>query len=344
MTSTMEGIGWCRPDRTGEEYVPGTMAQPAAATGGDGARDTGAEGPGARGDDAVLRDGAWGHQARIEARLQEMAAGFGRQSPALGRAMSEALLAPGKRFRAMLMLQLAEASGAVPDALVDAACAIEMVHTASLILDDLPCMDDARLRRGQPASHVVHGESRAILAGIALITEANRLLAGARGLGAPERMQLVMILSDALGPEGLCAGQELDLHAEKTEAGVLREQDLKTGVLFVAGLSMLAVIRGLATPEAERLAGLARQIGRVFQCYDDLLDVLAEAATLGKDTGRDAAPGRGQGILATRGRAEATRHYEHQRAELDRILHAQGFPIEEIGRFIGRVLPHRAPA
>lgn len=281
--------------------------------------------------------------ALIDERMKAIAAGFGGQSTALGTAMADAVLARGKRFRAMLMLLAAEATGGVSEALVDAACAVEMVHTSSLIFDDLPCMDDAHMRRGRDALHVAHGESRAILAGIALITEANRVLARARGANPATRARLVAILSEALGPDGLCAGQELDLHAEKTDAGVLREQDLKTGVLFTASLAMLSEIQGLSEVEAADLHIFGTQLGRVFQSYDDLLDVLGEEAAVGKDVGRDAAAGLAHGILAVRGLAEATLHYESARAELDRMLRRHRIRTEALDRFITRVLPLRAP-
>lgn len=111
----------------------------------------------------------------------------------------------------MVLLIAGEATGGVTPALLDTACAVELVHTASLVFDDLPCMDNARMRRGRPATHLVHGECRAVLAGIALVTEAMRVLATAREADAEARARLVAILAAALGPRGLCAGQDLDL-------------------------------------------------------------------------------------------------------------------------------------
>lgn len=281
-------------------------------------------------------------RSRLEKRLAETAAGFGAASPALGRAMEDAALSSGKRFRGMLLLMAAEAAGGACDACVDAAAALEIVHAASLVFDDLPCMDDARLRRGKPATHVAHGESRAVLAGIALITEAMRLLATARGADPAIQARLVAILSHALGPLGLCAGQDLDLSAEKTPDGVQREQDLKTGVLFIAGLEMLAALKGIEQDELEAMIAFGRQLGRVFQSYDDLLDLLGDSASTGKDTGRDRREdGPARSVLAVADLQDVSRGYEARRAELDRMLRGRRIHHPEIQALLARVLPHR---
>lgn len=299
------------------------------------------------GADAPLIGGTAGKEhlfALVDDRLRAIVEGGGAQSAALGQTMTYAILAPGKRFRGRLLLLAAEGSGGASDAIVDAACAIEMVHSASLILDDLPCMDDAQTRRGRDATHVAHGESRAVLAAIALITEANRLLATAQGAPPEMRVRLVSILCEAIGSQGLCAGQELDLHAEKTDGGVLREQDLKTGALFTAALAMLAVIQNMDAAESARLGRFGAQLGRAFQSYDDLLDVLGSTTSMGKDTGRDSDAGRTKrGILAVRCLREAAQHYERQRTELDRMLRSHPPWANELRPFIDRVLPRRAP-
>lgn len=279
----------------------------------------------------------------VDARLAEIAAGFGRSSPGLGRAMAEATLAPGKRFRALVLLIAGEATGGVRPALIDAACAIELVHAASLVFDDLPCMDDAQARRGSPTLHRGHGECRAILAGIALVTEAMRLLATTRGADAGTRARLVAVLAAALGPSGLSAGQDLDLHAPKDPAGVEREQDLKTGMLFVAGFEMLGAIQRLDQSRMGTLAALGRTLGRAFQSYDDLLDVRGQAGALGKDTGRDQfGPGPARGVLAVRNLAQAEAHYDALRAEVDALLEGCGFDSLPLGMHIAGVLPARA--
>lgn len=287
-----------------------------------------------RDDDSIHRD-------LLDARLTQIASGFGAVSPPLGAAMSHAALSAGKRFRGMLLLLAAEQSGGVCQAMVDAACAIEMVHSASLIFDDLPCMDDAGLRRGLPATHVAHGESRAILGGIALITEGVAVVANARGADAATRAALVRILTRALGPQGLSAGQDLDLSADKSHAGIEREQDLKTGVLFVAGLEMLAVIKAFDDEEKAQMIAFGRQLGRVFQSYDDLLDVIGDQQALGKTTGRDsAAPGPRRGLLAVGDLHHVMRHYEASRAQLDAMLRSRRLQAPEIAALLERVLPY----
>jgi len=278
----------------------------------------------------------------VDARLARIASGFGIASPALGRAMADAALAPGKRFRALVLLTAGEATGDVKPALVDAACAIELVHTASLIFDDLPCMDDAKTRRGRPTAHLVHGECRAVLAGIALVTEAMRLLATLRGEDAGTRTQLVEVLAHALGPAGLSAGQELDLYAPKDVAEVRREQDLKTGSLFSAGFEMLGIIQRLREPQMAAFAALGRTLGRAFQSYDDLLALQGEAAVLGKDVGRDAAgSGPARGVLAVRSLSQAEAHYETLRAEVDALLASCGCDYFALAAHIATVLPPR---
>lgn len=243
----------------------------------------------------------------IDARLAERSAGYGGASPALGRAMSEAVLAPGKRSRALVLLISGEATGGVRPPLIDAACAIELVHTASLIFDDLPCTDNAAARRGRPTSQLAHGECRAILAGIALVTEAFRLLASARDADVATRARLVDILATALGPAGLSA-------------------------------EMIGLIQRLPAARMAPLAALGRTLGRAFQFYDDLLDVRAEGAALGKDTGRDAF-GPARGVLAVRSLAQAEVHYEALRAELDTLLRECGFDSRPLAAHIAQVLP-----
>lgn len=282
--------------------------------------------------------GAW--RQVIDARLAEIAAEFGKTSPGLGQAMADAVLAPGKRFRSILLLIAGEATGSVRPALIDVACAVELAHCASLVFDDLPCMDDARLRRGRPTTHVAFGQSRAILAGIALVTESLRLAGSARGASTGTRTRLTGILATALGPQGLCAGQDLDLHGEKTAADIEREQDLKTGALFAAGFEMLGLVQRLDEGETQALTGAGRLLGRVFQSYDDLLDVQAEAGRLGKDTGRDAsAPGPCRGVLAVRSLPHAVALYDTLRTEFDAILARCAFETGPLADYVAHVLP-----
>ena len=153
---------------------------------------------------------------------------------------------------------------------------------------------------------------------------------------------MVAILSHALGPLGLCAGQDLDLSAEKTPDGVQREQDLKTGVLFFAGLEMLAALKGIEQDELEAMIAFGRQLGRVFQSYDDRLDLLGDSASTGKDTGRDRREdGPARGVLAVANLQDVSRGYEARRAELDRMLRGRRIHHPEIQDLLARVLPHQ---
>lgn len=186
-------------------------------------------------------------------------------------AMRTAVLGPGKRLRPLLVLLAGEALGARPSVLLDAACAVELVHAASLVLDDLPCMDDAPLRRGQPALHRRYGEDTAVLAAVGLLARAGQLVAAAP-LPAAVRCRMAELLHAAVGIEGLVLGQWRDLRGDGAQRrGATRVNDLKTGVLFAAALELAALGAGRedALP-ALREAGVV--LGRAFQLRDDLED------------------------------------------------------------------------
>jgi geranylgeranyl pyrophosphate synthase len=279
----------------------------------------------------------------VEAKLSAISRRFGTHSAFLGDAMADAALAPGKRFRGTLLLLTGAASGGVVPALVDAACALELVHSASLIFDDLPCMDDGSMRRGRPCTHIAHGESRAILAGIALITESLGLLAKAEAADSVTRARLVAILSAALGPAGLCAGQDMDLHAPKSPLGIAREQDLKTGALFAAGFEMLGAVKNLPPEHTDALVGLGLLLGRVFQSYDDLLDVLVDSNIPGKDQGRDhPAPGTHRGLLSVNSLQSAVSHYDNLRARLEAAIADCPFDAAPLAWYTATILPGAA--
>ena len=204
--------------------------------------------------------------------------------------MRHALLAPGKRVRPLLTMLTAAQFGADPIAALDAGCAVELVHTASLVFDDLPCMDDSFTRRGQASTHVAFGEATAVLAGIALLTRSFAILSDMRDVPAATRVELTGILSRAAGAEGLAAGQERDLK-DRSPADALEKindiNDQKTGALFIAAVQMGGRI---ANADARLLAALAvvgREIGLAFQALDDVIDMAASSCTAGKDTGKD---------------------------------------------------------
>lgn len=209
----------------------------------------------------------------------------------LRRAMRYSLLSGGKRIRPLFALASCEAVGGDPAEAMAAGLAVEMIHAYSLIHDDLPAMDDDDLRRGKPTSHVVHGEAMAILAGDALHTLAFETLAEAP-LPPSRTRALVAVLAHAAGMDGMAGGQALDLAFEErpaSESDVSRIHQLKTGALIAASCEMGAVAGGAGRTMAHRLGEIGRRVGLAFQIQDDVLDVTADAATLGKTAGKDAA-------------------------------------------------------
>ena len=207
-------------------------------------------------------------------------------------AQRHALLSPGKRFRPLLTVFLARACGLDPSRLAAAmgvGCAVEMVHAASLILDDLPCMDDADLRRNQPTTHIAFGESTAILSATALLNRAFGMIARNTALSAEQRAELCDLLSYAVGSTGLIAGQMADLantdQASKPE--IERVNHLKTGALFDFAADAAAIL--VVSPAAQRAAlkDFSRQIGLAFQLLDDIKDILQTPEESGKTSDRD---------------------------------------------------------
>jgi geranylgeranyl diphosphate synthase type II len=212
----------------------------------------------------------------------------------LKRAMDYSLLAGGKRLRPILVMAAAEACGAPADAVLPTACAFEILHTYSLIHDDLPAMDDDDLRRGRPTCHKAFDEATAILAGDGLLTLAFELIArnGARaGVGAAAALEASRVLARAAGGEGMVGGQMLDLEAEGRRTGLSGLKDIhsaKTGALLTAALEAGAVL-AKATPARRRaLVSYGRHLGLAFQVADDILNVVGDQAKLGKRVGSDA--------------------------------------------------------
>ena len=231
-------------------------------------------------------------------------------------AMRYSVFAGGKRLRPVLALAAAEAvalrggedAGAAMALALPAACALEMIHTYSLVHDDLPAMDDDTLRRGRPTSHVVHGEGLAILAGDALLTDAFALLARepnadpAGGIGhgelARRKLQAIRIIADAAGSEGMVGGQALDLRAAESGAAPLDEAGLremharKTGALLRASALAGAAMAGASLDLLDAVGEYGTHIGLAFQIVDDILDVEGASTDLGKTAGKDAAAGK----------------------------------------------------
>jgi geranylgeranyl diphosphate synthase type II len=233
------------------------------------------------------------------------------------RAVRYSLFAGGKRIRPLLALAAGEAVGGDEAEAMPLACAVEMIHTYSLIHDDLPAMDDDDLRRGKPTSHKVFGEAIAILAGDALLTRAFHLLAelpaGSDAARAARRLRAAAILGEACGTTGLIGGQVTDLESEGRAIGaepLERLHRAKTGALLSACVRGGAVLGGAGEPELAQLERYAAAIGLAFQVVDDVLDATPPAEQLGKTAGKDARAGKAtyvsvHGIETARGMARA---------------------------------------
>ncbi|MBR3060191.1 MAG: polyprenyl synthetase family protein [Oscillospiraceae bacterium] len=223
---------------------------------------------------------------KVEARLEALLPA----DSGLGEAMRYSLLAGGKRLRPVLALEFCRVCGGEPEAMLDAACGLEMLHTYSLIHDDLPCMDNDDLRRGKPTNHKVFGEWQALLAGDALQAEAFRAILSCSGLPDRARAEAAAVLAEAAGISGICGGQYLDLAGEGRRLGEAEIREMyarKTGALFRAACRMGCCA---ASAPAEKLAAAGTYgdaLGLSFQLRDDLLDLESTEEALGKPIGSD---------------------------------------------------------
>lgn len=243
-------------------------------------------------DHAALLQRCEALRAGVDRRLAELAPPVGSAPDRLVEAVRYALLAPGKRFRPMVTLLAAAEFGAPEGVALDAACAFEMIHTASLILDDLPSMDDAGLRRGLPTIHRTFDEATAILAGVGLLNQAYAVIAADHALSGPLRAELSARAAQAVGFSGLIAGQARDLFDReklRDPAVLERLNHEKTGVLIIAAAQGGAAIAGASEPAIAAVGTFARHVGLAFQIRDDIIDAEASSETAGKDVGKDAA-------------------------------------------------------
>ena len=212
-------------------------------------------------------------------------------APALFDAVEAAVLSRGKRLRPLVALAAGDLFRAPRPAATAVAVAVEYLHAASLVLDDLPSMDDAVRRRGQPALHVTHGVATAELVAVALVSRAFEAVARGGGMSAIVRARVVGELAEAVGASGCCAGQAADLAANPSAVSL---EDLeaihsrKTGALFVAAVRGGALSGGARERSLSSLTLFARNVGLAFQITDDLLDLEGDAEKMGKDAGRDA--------------------------------------------------------
>jgi geranylgeranyl diphosphate synthase type II len=223
----------------------------------------------------------------VDAELERLRFAAHPATAGLEEAMRYSLLAGGKRVRPVLALATARALGAEPERYLRAASALELIHTYSLIHDDLPAMDDDELRRGLPTSHVKYGEDVAILAGDGLFAEAIRLFC--EQPGDPARVLAALAeLAAAIGVDGMVGGQYVDVAGEAGDAEGLRTlHGLKTGRLIAAGVGVVLILEGMSEPGTIPYKQFAAELGVLFQIVDDILDVTGSDEQLGKPHGSD---------------------------------------------------------
>lgn len=228
---------------------------------------------------------------RVDTALEHLLPGDGTLPTVLHTAMRYSTLAGGKRLRPVLALAACEAVGGAVEQILPAACALELIHTYSLIHDDLPAMDNDDLRRGLPTCHIKFGEAIAILAGDALLTMAFELLSSP-GLPVPPQRQLAVLheVAVAAGSQGLVGGQVLDIQAtgrETTPEELVDIHRRKTGVLIRAAVRLGALLGGATATQLAALTTYAEHFGLTFQIIDDILDVTGDEQKLGKPVGSD---------------------------------------------------------
>lgn len=226
----------------------------------------------------------------IEEHLQALAPEPGVKPVQLSEAIRYNLLSPGKRVRGLLAVLSADCFGGKRLAALDIACSIEMIHGASLALDDLPAMDNARLRRGSDCSHLVYGEDTTILCAVTMLNNAYQCVSNSEVLSDHQKVALTGLLSDAVGLMGLAGGQQLDLHREPGSCPI---EDIelvhsrKTGALFAATTAASSVISGMNQPAQKVMYEVGMRLGIAFQIYDDLIDVFGCSHAEGKVLGAD---------------------------------------------------------
>jgi farnesyl diphosphate synthase len=254
--------------------------------------------------------------------------------------MHYAIMAGGKRLRPFLLMTSAELFGVSKRSALRAAAAIEMVHTYSLVHDDLPAMDDDSLRRGKPTCHIKFGEATAILVGDALLTLAFGILTDPTTHSDPEvRCELVTALAAAAGAKGMVGGQMMDLEAENQNldiGAITRLQRLKTGELIAVSCESGAILGKAREPLRHALKAYAHDLGLAFQITDDLLDTLGSEKDLGKKVGKDAHAGKATfvSILGVeRARAQAQMLADQAVAHLD-VFEDKAELLRDVARFV----------
>ena len=254
-------------------------------------------------------------------------------------AIEHSLLAPAKRLRPILALLVADVFRADAMAILPAACSVEMVHTASLILDDLPCMDDAAVRRGRPTCHVAHGQDVAILAAFALLNRAYEVLAeGWRGAPDAEiRDTLARQLARAVGLDGMIAGQAIDLAmtGKPVDFETLEfVHSRKTGALFIASAGFGAAAAGATPGERQAIAAYAKNLGLAFQIVDDLIDATGALQETGKDVGKDSRKTTFVSFAGVAGAQQLARELALVSERAIAGFSARAEPLRELARYV----------
>jgi geranylgeranyl diphosphate synthase, type II len=258
----------------------------------------------------------------------------------LEEAMRYSVLAGGKRIRPVLALATASAIGREPESVLPLAVAIELIHTYSLIHDDLPAMDDDDLRRGRPTCHRAFGEDVAILAGDGLYAEAFALLLTRQETGSAELLAAARELADATGAQGMVAGQYIDVAgtAQAGADGLRHLHELKTGRLIAASVECVLLLAGVHEDERhDSFTSFARELGVLFQIVDDILDVTGSPETLGKQQGSDERLGKRTYVTEfglDGARALAAESHARARAALALAAPDTGADLEQITDFI----------
>jgi geranylgeranyl diphosphate synthase type II len=261
----------------------------------------------------------------------------------LHRALRHSVFAGGKRLRPILCLAAAEVFGARTEEILEAACGLEMIHTYSLIHDDLPALDNDDLRRGVPTCHVVFGEATAILAGDALLTHGLGMFAlyPQEERFAPAKVRVLRVVVDAIGTQGMIGGQVADLEAERESSPsadlVSRIHESKTGRLIRASLSAGAILAGAGEESISLLDLYGRKIGLAFQIKDDLLDIESDAATLGKASHKDAAAGKATfpGVWGVQRSRDLLAENVEEAVATASKLPGRGGVLPDLARFVG---------
>lgn len=294
-------------------------------------------------------DASWSLDAYLKTRIQLVESSLDGYLPnaatlpgSLHDSMRYSVFAGGKRIRPVLMAAACEAVGGSAEAVMPAAAALEMVHSYSLIHDDLPAMDDDDLRRGKPTNHKVYGEAIAILAGDGLLTEAFILLSNPQVLqavGAEQRLEIVHLLARGAGSLGMVGGQVVDMESEGKQIDLPTLEYIhthKTGALILAAIEIGAIVGGADADQRAALRRYGEAAGLAFQVADDILDIVADQSLLGKDVGSDEERGKATypALLGLEGARQRARDLRDMAFSALEPFGDEARPLREIATYI----------